>query len=228
MLTSRTRWLWLQAGHRSLTSIVRAGHLPEPGLASDARAAYDRMADQVPWPDQTANRFHVAINVLPLAALYTVLRERGWTEEHAVDTLRAASITAAEPQRKAWTLMLRTQPGRRLYLRSVGPNWLGMFPPPAWAGHWVERSQNRVGFDMTRCYIVDTFRQLDAAPVAPAFCATEAYLQQGCPYLRFSRTGTLASGADRCDYRYELLPVPTPLPAGEVRLVRGRREQGSR
>jgi hypothetical protein len=81
-----------------------------------------------------------------------------------------------------------------------------MFPPPAWEATWVERSENRAAFDVTRCYILDSLRVLNAGPVAAAFCAFDAALHEGmCPQLRFSRSGALAMGADRCDFCIEIV-----------------------
>jgi hypothetical protein len=175
--------------------------MTEPGLATDARAAYDRLAGRLPWPEQI-NRVYLVFFVLPMAALYTSLRERGWTEQASADAVESASIAIARPLRKALALELRTERGRRGYLSTVAD----MFPPPAWEATWVERSENRAAFDVTRCYILDSLRLLGAAPVAPAFCAFDAALHEGaCPQLRFTRSGALAMGADRCDFCIEIV-----------------------
>jgi hypothetical protein len=192
---------YLLAGRVSLALWVRGVRMTEPGLAQEARAAYDRLAGQVPWPEQL-NRVYLAFFVLPMAALYTSLRKRGWTEQEAVDAVQSASTAIAGPLRKALALELRTEGGRRRYLSTVAD----MFPPPAWEATWVERSENRAAFDVTRCYILDSLRVLNAGPVAAAFCAFDAALHEGmCPQLRFSRSGALAMGADRCDFCIEIV-----------------------
>jgi len=191
---------YLLAGRASLALWVRGGQMTEPGLAPEARAAYDRLAGRLPWPEQM-NRAYLAFFVLPMAALYTSLRERGWTEQAAADAVESASIAIARPLRIALALELRTERGRRSYLSTVAD----MFPPPAWEATWVERSGNRAAFDVTRCYILDSLRLLGAGPVAPAFCAFDAALHEGASsQLRFSRSGALAMGADRCDFCIEI------------------------
>ena len=198
-----TAWrrLLLHAGRASLGLWVRRGRMSEPGFAPEARAAYDRFARELPWPEKM-NRAYLVFFVLPMASLYTSLRERGWTEQDAADAVRSASIAIAGPLRRALGLELRTERGRRNYLRTVAD----MFPSPAWEATWVERSEDRAAFDVTRCYILDSLRLLDAGPVAPAFCAFDAALHEGaCPQLRFSRSGALAMGADRCDFCIEIV-----------------------
>jgi hypothetical protein len=199
----RRAWLklLLNVGRVSLALWVRDGHMTELGLLPEARANYNRLARQLPWPEQI-NRVYLVFFVLPMASLYTSLRARGWTEQDAADAVQSAGIAIAGPLRKALTLELRTERGRRNYLCTVAD----MFPPPAWEATWVERSENRAAFDVTRCYILDSLRLLGAGPAAPAFCAFDAALHEGaCPQLRFSRSGALAMGADRCDFCIEIV-----------------------
>jgi hypothetical protein len=192
---------YLLAGRLSMALWVRGGRMTEPGLASEARAAYDRLAGQLPWPQQM-NRVYLAFFVLPMASPYASLRKRGWTEQEAVAAVQSASTAIVGPLRQALALELGTERGRRNYLRTVAD----MFPPPAWEATWVERSEDRAAFDVTRCYILDSLRGLGASPVAPAFCAFDAALHEGaCPQLRFSRSGALAMGADRCDFCIEIV-----------------------
>ena len=173
MFSTQARGLLLQVGRASLEMWVRAGHMTEPGLASDAQQIYARMADRVPWPAQQANRAHLVFLVLPVAALYTALRERGKAEQDAVEEVQRAVKVTIGPLRQGAGLLLRTEPGRRLFMRTLAPGTLGrFFPAPAWQTTWTERSQHRVAFDVTRCYDLDMLRLLDAAPVARC-CAPE-------------------------------------------------------
>jgi hypothetical protein len=49
-------------------STVTASGLTEPGLAGDARALFDRMAEAVVCPDQLANQIYLVEMVLPASA----------------------------------------------------------------------------------------------------------------------------------------------------------------
>jgi hypothetical protein len=205
---SASRWLALQMGRACLGWWVRAAAAAEPRLASDARRRFDRMATRVAWPHSGYNQGYLVFVILPMGALYAELRGRGWDEPDAVAAVRAASIAAARPLRRVAGLSVRTTQGRRDYVAGLGD----MFPAPEWGLRWVEHSDTRARFDVTRCYVLDTLRELDAAPVAVAFCAFDTAFHDGmCPHLRFSRTQTLAAGADRCDWCVEIMTPDRPL-----------------
>lgn len=202
MTTSPLRELLLRVGRSSVKSCVRAGEMREPGLTTDAQAVYDRMADEVTWPDQFANRGYLAVMVLPVAALYKTLRERGWAQQDAVDTVQAAFLATGALHRSLFKLLLRTELGRRLFLRSLRPNWLWLTPPPANQWSVTERSPTGVSIEITRCYRWDAFRLVGTSEVASAVCAFEAHVMNGSPQLRLQYS-SMAAGADRCCFRFE-------------------------
>ena len=57
---------------------------------------------------------------------------------------------------------------------------------------------------MNRCFDLDMLRQLDAAPIAPAYCAVDDVLYRDlCPQLRWTRAGTFTTGSTHCDFCFE-------------------------
>jgi hypothetical protein len=54
--------------------------------------------------------------------------------------------------------------------------------------------------DIYRCFILDTLTQAGAPELAPLFCKTDDWLAELLPKVRWSRTGTLAQGAEKCDF----------------------------
>jgi hypothetical protein len=215
MFTSQTRWLTLLGARASVAVWVRAGGTSERGLGSATRGTYDRLACRVPWPAEQLNRVLLAYLVLPMAALYTELRERGWSEQATVDVVtRALGVVLVRAERPVIGLLSRTVPGRQILVQGTATfaAWSPRLLGSAWEATVVERSPNRVGMDVTRCYVLDTLRLLDAAPAVAAMCAHDTAAYAGtCPRIRFSRTGTLGTGADRCDFRLEILAArPAP------------------
>jgi hypothetical protein len=193
---------------------LRAGDLTDPQFAQDVKTAYDRLADRVPWPTRTALQIDLAFLVLPGAALYTALLEHRRTSRNAAETVSVTLTTMAAPHRRRARLLTRYEPGRRLFM-AVARRSLWAFPSPGWEATWVERSPRRVAFDMTRCFNLDMLRRLDAAAIAPAYCAVDDVVYADlCPQLKWERTGTLATGATHCDFCFEHV-APQPEPAGE-------------
>lgn len=146
---------------------------------------FDLMAEEVPWPDQQFDRVTLAYLVLPMAALYTALRDRGRTEQDAVAAVtRALGVLLVRVERLMIGSLSRTRPGRRLLFEATSAlsDALLAVTGPAWEATRVERSRNRMAVDVTRCYIVDTLRLLDAAPAAAALCANDTAAYEGvCP-----------------------------------------------
>ncbi len=148
------------------------------GLGSDARAAYDRLADEAPWPRQQTLRVQLALHVLPGAGVYTALRENGRTIEEAVDAVTGAILVLAKAERRPSRVMLASDLGCRLFIRYLEPAARAGFPPPGREMTLVERSPNLLAFDVTRCYIL--------GHVAPARCRARhrGVLRRGRRHLR--------------------------------------------
>ena len=185
-----------------MRSCVRAGDLTEPGLTTEAQAIYDQMADEVTWPAELANQGYLAVMVLPVAALYRALREGGWTQEDAVDAVQAAFLATGARQRSLFGLLLRTDLGRRLFLRSMRPNWLWLTPPPTNQWRVSERSDTRVAIEVTRCYRWDAFNLVGTPEVASVACAFEEHVMNANPNLTLT-FDSMATGADSCRVCFE-------------------------
>lgn len=144
--------------------------------------------------------------MLPGAAVYTALREGGWSSTDAVDAVTRAMLAVTNVPSQAQRVLMRSDRGRRLFLRYLEPAVGAIFPAPGWKMTWVERSPQRVAFDITRCYTLDVLHRLDAAPVAAAYCAVDQAINASLsPQMHFSRIGALATGSSRCDFCFELV-----------------------
>jgi len=201
-----TRRALLRAGRASIGVWLRHVPAADPRLLAEARQGFDRHSGQVPWPSHPVLRVHLAFSVLPGAAIYHAMRDRGWDADTAADAIRQALVEMAAPRHRVLQRLTRHDRGRRLFMVAAQRS-LRAFPPPGWQATWVERSPRRVAFDMTGCFDLDMLRRLDAEAIAPAYCAVDDALYADlCPELCWSRTGTLATGASCCDFRFEHHP----------------------
>lgn len=226
MTTSPVRGLFAQAGRSSVRSCIRAGELTDPGLTADAQVIYDEMADDVTWPDKLADQGYLAVMVLPVAALYRTLRDRGWTEREAVDATRVAFLATGAPQRSLFGLLLRSDLGRRLFLRSLRPNWLWLTPPPSNEWRVLERSETRVSIEVTRCYRWDAFNLVGTPEAASVACAFEVHMMNASPDLTLT-ADSMATGADRCRFCFERHRGPAATRDRALRTPRRRRKLGA-
>ncbi|MGH2632844.1 MAG: L-2-amino-thiazoline-4-carboxylic acid hydrolase [Tepidiformaceae bacterium] len=69
----------------------------------------------------------------------------------------------------------------------------------------VEQSDERYGFNVTRCKFVEMYEEMGARDLGPLLsCGRDfAYFEGLAPGVAFDRTQTRMQGADFCDFRYE-------------------------
>ena len=192
-------------GEVAVRSWVPEGLVPDRArLLVRARTHYRRAAAQVPWPPRLALQLHLAFSALPGAAAYAALRDRGWGQEQAVEAVADVIAARAERPRLRLEHLMRHRPSRAAFLPVAELVTRVGFPSPGWEARWRERSGSAVAFDMTRCYLLDTFTRLGVPEITRAYCAADDVLYGDlCPQLRWLRTGTLATGAPVCDFRFE-------------------------
>lgn len=83
----------------------------------------------------------------------------------------------------------------------------------------LERGEERLAFDVTRCRYAELYRALGAPELGAIFsCNRDAALIEGFnPEIELTRTQTLMQGAACCDFRYARRPggqqPPTPAQA---------------
>ena len=81
-----------------------------------------------------------------------------------------------------------------------------VYPPSGWQVEWLETSRQRIAFDMTGCYYLETLTQLGAGELTPVYCRVDDVLYEDLsPELSWHRTTLLATGGERCDFRFERL-----------------------
>lgn len=173
-------------------------------LAGKIQARYDQLMARRPRFSNPALRKHLEDNILPGLAIYQVLGEE--SGDRVAAQAETEQILAANfiPQRKAIWKALGTLPQPFRVLRAA-MHWImdHDFPPEGWQTEWVEDNEERIGFDMTRCFYLDVLTALGAPELTATFCALDEHdARLMPPGLIFERSGTLGRGQSHCDFRY--------------------------
>jgi len=76
-----------------------------------------------------------------------------------------------------------------------------------------ELSEGVFAFDVTRCRYAEMYRALGLEELGQTLsCNRDASLIEGFnPNVEFTRTQTILSGADHCDFRFELRATPVDI-----------------
>lgn len=71
---------------------------------------------------------------------------------------------------------------------------------------WIERTPEKLSFDVTRCRYAEAYRDMGLASLgATLSCNRDGAFCSGYnPAIGFQRTQTLMGGASHCDFRYTL------------------------
>ena len=183
------------------------------GAATVLASAQRRIPDLIPRltvPSKGA-RGHLERNILPGAAVYLELSDR-FGQDRA-RKLTATCLTSNVERRAGVIRLLDRTPWLFPVFRRSG-RWMMQrsFSPPAFGVRWVEDSAQRVRFDMTRCYYLDTLTTLGIPELTGLYCHNDEVLYGSLNHLRFVRAGTLAQGCDRCDFCFERRPVARQRP----------------
>lgn len=191
-----------------LQAFLRAHYTRQEAQATYKRTwtLFAELEPSVPEQKTFGARFIVRAAAGTLA-FYRALRERGESDEQATALLADFTWIIYEKMgRLPWILVgLQTKdPYRRLELAT---KFFRQFPfgPPAYEWRDVEASADVVAFDCLRCPVAEFFSSHHAGPVCVAtFCNLDFPLAPTWG-ASLTRTGSLAGGAPRCDFRWRVV-----------------------
>ena len=204
-LPMTVRW-FARLGIRKLDRWIRQSSAPGGSFGAKARARYQTSAGCVSWPRGPVLRWHLAGYLLPGVALYQGLREAGWPTEQAAGAVGSALESDTQPRRRRFERYGRRRGFFTTFAIMTPPLTRLVYPSPGWQVEWLETSRHRIAFDMTGCFYLDTLTQLGARDLTRAYCRVDDILyQRVSPELAWRRTTVLATGGERCDFRFERL-----------------------
>ena len=75
----------------------------------------------------------------------------------------------------------------------------------------VERNDERLGFNVTRCRFAEMYRELDAGDLGGLLSCNRDFSNVNGfnPAIQLTRTQTIMQGADHCNFRYAAAPQPS-------------------
>jgi hypothetical protein len=157
-----------------------------------------------PIPTSRAMRMHLYENILPGLALYRVLLAE--YEGHP-----QAALAEVDEIFRAWTIEKVSKRFGAILSLPI-PFWLfklaadlqmKIYPAEGWEITYIEKSDTRLAFNMTRCFYLDTLKALDAPELTASFCKTDEVMAERFPgTVRFVRPHTLGRGDALCDFQY--------------------------
>jgi hypothetical protein len=173
-------------------------------LAASVRQLHTSLVHETRLPENKALRWHLTEKILPGLALYRAL-----LQEHAGD--QAAALAGADEAFRAKTLAksrllfapLKVLPNPFRFFKWIFPQVMKQFPSEGWDITTIEDSADRIAFNMTSCFYMNTLTALGAPELTASFCKSDDDMAE-CfpPGIRYVRHHTLGRGDDVCDFQY--------------------------
>ena len=183
------------------------------GAAQIARSEqrYVELVSQSGVFESKALQSHLLENILPMLALYQTWRSDGLDQETALARVDALYQAQYETSKKGLLFLERflvILPGGFSTFKSLIRRIMTMgFPAPGFELTFIPEDDHRFGFDIHRCFYQDVVSYHGAPELTASFCKVDFYTMQALPeQIRWSRSGTLGTGAACCDFRWEYMP----------------------
>lgn len=173
-------------------------------LHTRAKVRYLEIEPTIPQFRQSANRALFALGP-PVLAIYQALqRDLDEDRAQALGLVEQMLLAFYEKQsRKAqlfgavMSLALRLKPARSLLQRS-----LPVDEPDGFRFEKIDDPDALMAIDVRECALVKFARQHGAPEIVPMLCRLDDLVAASLVGVELRRTGTIATGAARCDFRY--------------------------
>ena len=143
---------------------------------------------------------HTDSRILPSAAIYlTVKKVIG--QEKAYRIIEDSAVQICKPIEKKLRRLMKLPGMRSLFLKAWDPMTKKLFGPGnGFQNVFYPRKKGEYRMDVTSCPYCRYFTELGCPELTKIFCENDERIYGNLPGLKFTRTGTLGKGAERCDF----------------------------
>ena len=143
---------------------------------------------------------HTDSRILPSAAIYLTVKDVIGQEE-AYRIIEDAAVKICKPIEKKLQKLMKLPGMRSLFLKAWDPMTKKMFGPGnGFKNVFYPKKKGEYRMDVTSCPYCRYFTELGCPELTKIFCENDERIYGNLPGLRFTRTGTLGKGAERCDF----------------------------
>ena len=143
---------------------------------------------------------HTDNYIFPAAAIYLTLKE-ALDEKMAYAVIEDAAIRSTTVAGRKIAGMMRLPGMKSLFISVWGPLTKKMFGPDSgFKNVFYPKKKGEYRMDIVACPYNRYFTELDCPELTKIFCENDNRTYGNLPGLEFRRSGTLGTGADRCDF----------------------------
>lgn len=144
---------------------------------------------------------HLNNTILPTAAVYTALLETD--PANALAVIHEALISLCRMGNRMMQVILRIPGMKGLFMRMLPDMATSLFGRECGFDYTnFSADEKHLAMDTTFCPYCKYAQLLGVEALMPTFCESDFATYGGLPGIRFTRTQTLGTGGDRCDFRF--------------------------
>ena len=138
--------------------------------------------------------------IFPATAIYLTMKEVT-TQEQAYSVIEKAAIRNSGDAGRKLAKLMRAPAMRSLFVWIWDPMTKKMFGANSgFQNVFYPKVKGEYRMDVVSCPYCKYFTELGCPELTKIFCANDDRVYGNLPGLEFRRTGTLGTGADRCDF----------------------------
>ncbi len=169
-------------------------------LACERFAAMLKTAD---YRNNKSIKQHIERNMFPIMAYYMVLREQGYAQEEAYTLALKETQKAAHIQKAKNAAFAKLPVGYSVFKLFCKGFVRKMYPEQGWDIEWVKYDSEEIQMDFKSCIYFELTTQYGCPELCTVFCENDVVTFSGYePKVHFVRNGTIAEGADCCDFHF--------------------------
>jgi hypothetical protein len=165
---------------------------------------YQELLRERPMPSNLMLQQHLRDHILPGLALYQVLlAEHGGDQKAALAEVDKAFRAQALRDNRLLAAPFKLVRDPFHLLKMIFPFMMKTYPGEGWDFEYVENSSDRIAFNATRCFYLNTLKSYGAPELCASFCATDDVQAELFPaQIQFVRDHTMGRGDELCDFQY--------------------------
>jgi len=161
------------------------------------------MLDNADYRNNESIKEHIVKNMFPIIAYYLTLQDNGYSKEEAYNLTLQETQKAAHIQKEKNNSLSRLPFAYSIFKLFIKGIIKKRYPIEGWDTEWVRFDKKEIHMNFKRCIYSDLTNHYGCPELCTVFCKNDIVTFEGYePKIYFDRNGTLAEGADCCDFHF--------------------------
>lgn len=161
------------------------------------------MLENADYRNNEGIKQHITKNMFPAIAYYMTLQNYGYSKEDAYNLTLKETQKVAHSEKRKNEAIGRLPFAYRIFKLFMKGIMKKMYPTEGWETEWVKFDNKEIHMNFKRCIYADLTTYYGCPELCTVFCKNDTVAFSGyAPKIHFERSGTLAEGADCCDFHF--------------------------